>query len=241
MLGERTLDILRTRTKLIRPRLRSMLSTLSRILAAHFVVLAPVASSTPLAAHPHVWVSVETTVVYDNGRIAGFQNRWTFDEAYSAMAVEGLDVNDDGIYDRTELAELAQVNIDGLKEFDYFTHAKLNDTPLAIGAPRDYWLDHKDGILTLNFFLPLDEPVLASAPGFTFQVFDPTYFIAFDLAGNDPVRLAEGAPPECHVDIGVPPAVSAEAERLGEAFVQQFGGDIGVSLSRTVSIRCTNS
>lgn len=218
-----------------------MLSTLSRILAVQFAVLAPVALSTPLAAHPHVWVSVETTVVYENGRITGFQNRWTFDEGYTAMAIEGLDANNDGLYDRSELAELAQVNIDGLKEFNYFTYAKLNDTPLQIGAPRDYWLDHKDGILSLNFFLPLNEPVLASAPGFTFQIFDPTYFIAFDLAEKDPVRLADGAPPECRVDIGVPPSETAEVERLGEAFFQQFGGDIGVSLSKTVSINCTSS
>lgn len=218
-----------------------MLLTLSRILAAHIVVLAPAAFSTPLAAHPHVWVSVETMVVYDNGRISGFQNRWTFDEAYTSMAIEGLDANGDGIYDRQELAELAQVNIDGLKEFDYFTHAKLNDAVLPIGAPRDYWLDHKEGILSLNFFLPLTEPVLASAPGFTFQFFDPSYFIAFDLAENDPVKLAEGAPPDCHVEIGVPPADSAEAERLGEAFLQQFGGDVGISLSKTVSVKCTSS
>lgn len=217
-----------------------MLSTFSRIIAAHLAVLALVIA-TPLAAHPHVWVSVETTVVYDNGRISGFQNRWTFDDAYTSMAIEGLDTNNDGKYDRKELTELAQVNIDGLKEFDYFTYAKLNDEALALGAPRDYWLEHKDGILSLHFFLPLAEPVLASAPGFNFQVFDPTYFIAFDLAEKDPIKLAAGAPSGCQVDVGVPKADTAEAEKLGEAFFQQFGGDIGISLAKTVSIKCSNS
>ncbi|SDO78544.1 ABC-type uncharacterized transport system, substrate-binding protein [Filomicrobium insigne] len=217
-----------------------MLLTLSRIIAAHLAVLALVIS-TPLAAHPHVWVSVETTLVYDNGRISGFQNSWTFDDAYTSMAIEGLDANGDGKYSRDELTELAQVNIDGLKEFDYFTYPKLNDEALALGAPRDYWLEHKDGILTLHFFLPLAEPVLAATPGFTFQVFDPTYFIAFDLAEKDPIKLAAGAPPECHIDIGVPKADTAEAEKLGEAFFQQFGGDIGIGLAKTVSVKCSSS
>jgi ABC-type uncharacterized transport system substrate-binding protein len=197
--------------------------------------------STPLAAHPHVWVSVETTIVYDQGKITGLQNSWTFDEGYTTMALEGLDANGDGTYDRKELAELAQVNVDGLKEFDYFTHAKLNGTALTMAPPRDYWLEHKDGILTLHFFLPLTEPVLADAPGFTFQVFDPTYFIAFDLAEKDPVKLAAGAPESCNVDIAVPAADKADAEKLGEAFVQQFGSDIGISLAKTVSVNCPKS
>ena len=81
-----------------------MLLTLSRIIAAHLAVLALVIS-TPLAAHPHVWVSVETTLVYDNGRISGFQNSWTFDDAYTSMAIEGLDANGDGKYSRDELTE----------------------------------------------------------------------------------------------------------------------------------------
>lgn len=217
-----------------------MLSTLSRISAVHCAALV-LLFSTPLAAHPHVWVSVETTVVYDQGKITGLQNRWTFDEAYTSMALEGLDTNGDGTYDRKELAELAQVNIDGLKEFDYFTHAKLSDAPLTMAAPRDYWLEYKGQILTLHFFLPLSEPVLAGAPGFTFQVFDPTYFIAFDLAEKDPVKLAAGAPPNCDVNVAVPEADTAQAEKLGEAFYQQFGGDIGISLAKTVSVTCPQS
>lgn len=194
--------------------------------------------STPLLAHPHVWVSVETTVVYDQGKITGLQNRWTFDEGYTTMALEGLDANGDGQYDRKELTELAQVNIDGLKDFDYFTQAKLSGSLLAMAPPRDYWLEYKDEILTLHFFLPLSEPVLAGAPGFSFQVFDPTYFIAFDLAEKDPVKLAAGAPASCSVDIAVPEANTADAEKLGEAFFQQFGGDIGISLAKTVSVNC---
>lgn len=79
----------------------------------------------PAAAHPHVWVTVETTVVYDGGQVTGLQHKWTFDDMYTAMAIQGLDANGDGTYSREELAELAQVNMDGLKEFAYFTVAKL--------------------------------------------------------------------------------------------------------------------
>lgn len=195
----------------------------------------------PAAAHPHVWVDVKSTVIYDDGRITGFKYSWTFDEGYSQMAVEGLDTNGDGVYDRDELAELAQVNIDGLKEFDYFTFAKLSEAPLKLAPPKDYWLEQKGKILTLHFTLPLQTAVLDSAEGFTFQVYDPSYFIAFDLAKEKPITLATGAPAGCRADISVPAEDALEAEKLGEAFFQQFGGDIGIGLAQTISVNCSSS
>src|SRR5690606_33799013 len=117
-------------------------------------------------AHPHVWVTVETTVVYENGHISALRHRWAFDELYTEMAIEGLDADGDGVYSREELAELAQVNIDGLKEFQYFTHAKLGETRLSHKDPVDYYLEHQDDELALHFTLPFDEPILAEAEGF---------------------------------------------------------------------------
>lgn len=94
------------------------------------------------AAHPHVYVTVESTVLFDKGIITGLRQRWLFDEFYTTMAIEGLDTNNDGIYDRKELAELAKINIDGLAQMEYFTFAKLGEQRLAFDAPKDYWLDH---------------------------------------------------------------------------------------------------
>ncbi len=41
----------------------------------------------PAAAHPHVWVNVETTVLYNKRDVIGLQHRWTFDDMYTAMAI----------------------------------------------------------------------------------------------------------------------------------------------------------
>lgn len=111
-------------------------------ISAAVLGLMALAGSGVAEAHPHVWVRVETTVLYQNGTITGFRHKWTFDEFYTAMAVQGLDANNDGVYTREELAELAKVNIDGLKDFAFFTHARLAGQPLALTEPKDYWLDH---------------------------------------------------------------------------------------------------
>ena len=85
--------------------------------------------SVPAQAHPHVFVTTETTVLYENGTIVGLRHKWIFDELYSANAVEGLDKNKDGKYDREELAELAKADIEGLHEFPI--------SPLRTGGPED--------------------------------------------------------------------------------------------------------
>lgn len=193
----------------------------------------------PAEAHPHVWVSVETTVVYDKGAITGFRHRWTFDELYTTMAVQGLDANKDGAYDRKELAELAQVNIDGLKDFSYFTQARLGSQALTTEAPKDYYLEYKDGVLSLNFVLPLAQPVLADADGFAFAVSDPSYFIAFDLAKDQPIRLSEGAPAGCTASVETAEQDKTTLERLGQAFQQELGGAaMGVGVAKSVAVRC---
>lgn len=96
----------------------------------------------PAAAHPHVWVEVKTEIVYANGSFTGIRQVWTFDELYTAQAIEGLDANKDGRLDRVELDELAKVNMEGLKEFGYFTHATLGGQKLAFMAPTEAFLEH---------------------------------------------------------------------------------------------------
>lgn len=198
--------------------------------------------ATSATAHPHVWVAVETTVDYIDGKISGLTQRWTFDEMYTAMAIQGLDTNSDGVYSKEELAELAKVNMEGLKEFGYFTFPKLGETSLALGEPLDYWLDHTNGILALRFTLPLKEQVWANAVGFSFSVHDPSYFIAFDMAKERAVTLASGAPAGCAASVGVPQAEAADSQRLGEAFFNELGGaNYGLAAAKTVSVTCPKS
>ncbi|KWT70615.1 ABC-type uncharacterized transport system, periplasmic component [Hyphomicrobium sulfonivorans] len=197
------------------------------------------------AAHPHVWVTMKETVLYENGAIAGLQQAWTFDELYTETAIEGLDKNGDGKYSREELQELAQVNIDGLKEFDYFISAKLGDANLTFKPPTDYWLEHTDdGILTLFFTLPLEKPVPADAKGFSFSVFDSSYFIAFNFAEADPIKLGAGAPSNCKPAISeAKPETDNDLQSLNDAFssVMGDGGTVNIGSSRAVAIECAKS
>ena len=108
------------------------------------VLLACLGFAGSAAAHPHVAVVVRAELVFSaDSKVAAVRHRWTFDEAYSAYAVQGLDTNKDGVFSREELADLAKVNAESLSEFDFFTVVKTDGKRQEFTAPRDYWLEHE--------------------------------------------------------------------------------------------------
>jgi ABC-type uncharacterized transport system substrate-binding protein len=227
--------------------LGSTSAALRSVMAAVGAMLGLVAAAiaTPAAAHPHVWVTVETTVVYDAGKVTGLRHKWTFDDMYTAMAIQGLDANGDGTYTREELAELAKVNMDGLKEFAYFTVAKLGAETLKTTEPSDAYLEYKDNLLSLYFTLPLEQPVAADKDGFNFSVFDESFFIAFEFGKTDAIKLA-GAPTGCHASVGIPENELAQFKALNESFGGQLSsGDqnagMGMGYAQTVTLGCKKS
>jgi ABC-type uncharacterized transport system substrate-binding protein len=191
-------------------------------------------------AHPHVWITAETTVLYENGTFTGLRHRWTFDELYSAMETEGLDKNNDGKLDREELSELASFYVTGLKEYSYFTYPALGGQKLSLGEPKDIYLEFKDKLLSLNFTVPFAKPVLIDAKGFAFSIYDPSFFIALDMDKPNSVRLSEGAPKSCKISVGAHAKDTANDAALNEAFAAQFGGMGGGSV-KAISVTCGTS
>lgn len=193
-----------------------------------------VAQTTGTAAHPHVWVTVETTILYDEGNFTGLKEKWSFDKFYTAYALETLSKKHDGSYDREELSELARVNIEALKEVGYFTYPVLGGKEVKLKTAQDYWLEYKDGVLSLYFTVLFDQPILTAAQDFGFAVEDSTYFIAFVPAKANPVKFGEGTPSSCEAEIGSQNG-NADAERLAKAFAQIA---TPISVGNAITINC---
>jgi ABC-type uncharacterized transport system substrate-binding protein len=158
------------------------------------------AAVAPALAHPHVFVTSRSEIVYgSDGTVAGVRQAWTFDDMFSSFATQGLDANADGTLSREELQPLAQTNVESLGEYDYFTYAKLGGTKLLFKPPTGYWLEHKDKALILHFFLPLNAPQTQGRKPLAVEIYDPSYFVAFAMPEESPVVLA-GAP-ACVVDV----------------------------------------
>ncbi|WP_420413355.1 DUF1007 family protein [Roseibium sp.] len=93
-------------------------------------------------AHPHVFVEARSSLVFnDQGEAVAVRHIFRFDDAFSAFAIQGFDKNQDGVYSREELAELADVNIESMADFGYFTFGDNTRVELDFGTPTEYWLE----------------------------------------------------------------------------------------------------
>ena len=190
---------------------------------ALLALLACLAATSPALAHPHVWITAKAELVYGpDGKVAALRHHWTFDEAYSAFAVQGLDANGDGKLSREELQPFATTSMESLTEFGYFTTVKAAGLKQKLGPPRADWMSYEGNRLTLHFEMPLDK---AAPPKLVvMEVADPTFFVDFTPSeGADAVVLA-GAPVGCTVNVTRPkPAQPIDTSKLSEAFFQSLG------------------
>src|SRR5919202_6314151 len=183
--------------------------------------LAMLMMSQAAQAHPHVWITAKAELVFDeSGRIAAVRHVWTFDEAFSTFAVQGVSKRKDGTFSREELQPLAETQVASLPKFGFFASLQAEGAQASFERPKDYWLEFKDGALTLHLVLVLKPPLDARSGGVTFDVRDRTFFVAFDLAEPAPVTLSE-APPDCRVE---PKPLSNEAQRLKSVLSEYLFG-----------------
>jgi len=189
-------------------------------------------------AHPHVWITLKGDVVFSpDGKVAALRYVWTFDDMYSAFATQGLDKNGDGQFSREELAELAEVNVTSLEEFNYFTVAKNGGDTLAFGKPKDYWLQMDKDILTLHFTLPLLNAV--TQKNFTADIFDPSFFVDLSFPEGAKVELI-GAPANCTADAVRPKGFDASSQKLSESFFENLSASaqFGSQFASRIVLRC---
>jgi ABC-type uncharacterized transport system substrate-binding protein len=204
-----------------------------------FAALLSLGASGLAQAHPHVWVTMQTELVYaPDGSITGVRHAWSFDDMFSTFATQGLESKEKGKFTREELDPLAKVNVESLKEYDYFTYVTADGAKAELTDPAPgYWLDYKDEVLTLNFMLPFKKPVKAKE--LKIEIYDPSIFVDFAFAKDKPVQLA-GAP-KCKLDVVLPREMTfAEGKALSQIPVDEKNTAMawGAQFANKILVHC---
>ena len=196
-----------------------MTTRLLKLLVASAAWIA--ASAIPALAHPHVFVTMKSEIVYGaDGTVTAVKHAWTFDDMFSTYALQGIASKEKGVYTREELAPLAEVNVTSLKEYNYFTNGEAGGHKIEFADAKDYWLEFKDSVLVLHFTLPVKSPVKGQAANF--EIYDPSYFIDFSFDDKDkiPVTLA-GTPGQCKLDVSKPGELDSARQAIERILLQQ--------------------
>jgi len=203
------------------------------------LALAVITTTGTALAHPHVWVTMKSEVIYaPDGSVTGIRHAWSFDDMFSTYALQGIEHKKSGAYSREELAPLAETNVTSLKEFNYFNYARVDGKKRkdAFEDPVDYWLDYTDSVLTLHFTLPLKAPVRAH--DLEIDVYDPEYFIDFGFDEKDPVKLVN-APTQCTLDLVRPTDAAPSIQRLNKSFqASEANAGIGSHFANKILMKC---
>ena len=182
-------------------------------------IAAGLTAAGPAFAHPHVFIDAKASLVFDaGGRLEAVRHVWRFDDAYSAFASQGLDTDGDGTLSVDELKPLADVNIESLVEFDFFTYLTVGDREVSFATPTEYWLQSDDGRLTLYLTLAVEKPAEIRSLPARVDVYDPTFYVSFGFVEDEPVAL-ENPPAGCTTTVERPtdldPTVAASLAEIG--------------------------
>lgn len=169
---------------------------------------------TPALAHPHIFVDLTAELVFDgDGRFAEIRQRWTFDEAFSAWVTQGLDADGDGSITPAEMQDLADENLLGLGEFEYYTFAGEGQSDLIFRPVGLASMHIQEGRVVMDFAIAPTKPY-AIRQALEVEVTDPDYYVAFTFPGSHAATLID-APAGCTVEAHAPrPLSDADAVRL---------------------------
>jgi ABC-type uncharacterized transport system substrate-binding protein len=205
------------------------------------ILIAATALANAAQAHPHVWVTFKSEFVYaPDGTLTGVRHAWAFDDMFSTFAIQGIESKEKGKFTRDELGSLAEVNISSLKEFGYFTFITADGDKVELTDPpkSEYWLDYKEGVLTLNFILPLKKPVKSKR--LAVEIYDPSIFVDFAFDKKDPIALA-GAPAGCKFNAAPPREMTyAEGKALSQIPADQQNTSMawGAQFANKITVTC---
>jgi ABC-type uncharacterized transport system substrate-binding protein len=191
------------------------------------------------AAHPHVWIVFSSELVFaSDGALTAVRHHWTFDKSYSEFALQNLDAHGPNGPTPVDLAPLAELNVQALKEFSYYTAAHAEGKALRFGEPRDSVMDYADGMLTLHFTLPLAAP--RQAARFDVEIYDASYFVAFVLAQKNPAALA-GEAAGCKVaritgNVARPPETASSESAAEDADAAR---KLGLQFKNRIEVVCS--
>lgn len=190
----------------------------------------------PASAHPHVYVTVKSELVYGpDGAVTAVRHAWTFDDLFSTYATQGLQTKEKGVFTKEELAPLAEVNVTTMKEYNYFTHVKADGKKVAFADAKDYWLEFKDSLLTLYFTIPLQAPLKPKA--LELEVYDAEYFVDLSFDEKNPAKLA-GAPSACKMTMTTPQQPEP-MQRFGRSFSPaEANAGMGAQFASKISVKC---
>ena len=170
----------------------------------------------PVMAHPHVFVSASVHLVGDGkGDLSAVRTAWVFDEMFSSALIMDFDDNANDVLEPEELATIGQTILGSAKDYQFFTFLKDNGRTVALEAPDKFRTVLEEGHLILLMEMIPQDPLALAKSDLTLSIYDPTYYVSFEVSGDDHVQMTD-LPGACHASVASEPVTDGATTWLNQ-------------------------
>ena len=198
----------------------------------------------PLGAHPHIFVNTGLSFVVDaQNRLTHVQVTWEYDELYSLLVTEDMEIDSDydGILTPSDTATLTGFDMNWVEGFNGDLVGELGGEPLEFSGPTAATASFNDGKITTTHVRKVIGSPQITGP-VVFRPYDGTYYTAYEV--GLPVGV-QGAS-DCKVTLDEPDIegalsmTKAELSALPQDFDMEAAGlsDIGARFATEVRVTC---
>lgn len=210
---------------------------------AALALIAAVVPSTVAQAHPHIFVSVEVAVTYENNRPIAVELAWIYDDYFSLLLLTdlGLDLDADMILTPEEEQILAASVTQWPPDFGGDLEVMQNGALIPLQDRVNHTMVFENGIVREVHTRPL----IADDTATTIRVYDPYYYVAYELIGSVTIKGRD----DCEALIT--PANLDAAYTLVEELLygrpapgdgaDDYFPEVGEAFADTIEITCASS
>ncbi|MEP2718203.1 DUF1007 family protein [Pseudophaeobacter sp.] len=169
-------------------------------------------SPLPALAHPHVFIDTGFAFEFDDqGRLFQIKVTWQYDEFYSLLVTEDLQLDNDGdgVLTPQENARLTGFDTNWDEGFNGDLEIQVGGALLPLSGPLEPTTELRQGKIVSTHIRQLQTP-MAAGP-FSLKAFDPSYYTAYEI--KLPVTLPSHLQGQCMLE-RIEPDIAGSLARM---------------------------
>ena len=195
------------------------------------------------AAHPHVFVEAQVTVVFDQDGGVGVKLDWFYDDFFSLLVTTDLGIDMDGDLVLTSAEQdLLDTQITAWPP-DYAGDLEVSqgDAVIALEAKQNHTMTYAEGLFHEAHLRPISALAKRDAP-LQIRVYDPSFYTAYELRGPVVIEGRDDCAAEiiaADIDAAYALAESLlDGQEAGDIGPDDYFPEIGDAFADTIVVTC---
>ncbi len=157
----------------------------------YLIIIVLMIASVLLLAHPHIFVSIDSRIVFTDTDLEKIHFKWVFDDMTSFGILEEFDKNSDDNIDGEELQETQSVFVENQSDKNFYVHLFINDSLRTINK-IDNFSTYFDGMyMNYEFDVMLNIPLNALNQDVRLLLYDEDNYVKIMLHKDKAVEVVK--------------------------------------------------